>query len=568
MMIAPSSLSVAANELRTLLQKEIDGLDVGQIKIGHPKDTFEDMDSGNEKDKEHLNLFFYNVQYDGYPADGLSEDPFYVRLNCLITSVAGKSTKPSPGENDLRLVGEVMRVLHQHPMISVDGEDNSEIAQLQIVPSPMNLDNLNHVWSTQGDTAYRLSVAYEMALAPVPMAEAVEKSSLVAETGTEIEGDMDQELLPDSGFGIETFAPIVPKVIVDASKSDWAPHVCFVYLDACTYTLAFRLGSQALTDFVPKIWVAADRNACIDLIWEQWKSDSGWQVVSRRKNIFSIALAMHFGPTDIYAGTNGSAVFRSVDSGENWAQKKAGLIDLNVQFLAIDPGPPATVYAGTNGEGVFKSVDSGENWAQKKKGMNNLNVQFLVIDPGTAATVYAGTNGGGVFKSLDSGEHWTQKKAGLIDLNVQFLAIDPGSPTTVYAGTNGAGVFKSVDSGEHWAQKKTGLSDLNIQFLAIDPDTPAIVYVGTNGGGIFKSVDEGDTWTELSRIPIGLNNDVLTIAPDKADSAETFQESMPDKLSPGQSMLYAVRTSKSMHDGYVTETRSNPLLVTVYEAAT
>jgi hypothetical protein len=155
-MLPVSAMSDAANKLRNLLQKEIDDLLVGQIKIGHPKDTFDGL---AEDGLNYLNLFFYNVQYDGFPSDGLSEDPFYVRLYCLITAVSGKTSKPSPGENDLRLVGEVMRVLHEQPVISVDDGNNSEIAQLQIVPHTLNLDNLNHIWSTQGDTPYRLSVA-------------------------------------------------------------------------------------------------------------------------------------------------------------------------------------------------------------------------------------------------------------------------------------------------------------------------------------------------------------------------------------------------------------------------
>ena len=115
-MVAISSLSVAANELRTLLQTEIVDVDVEQIKIGHPKETFGDM----KKDMNHLNLFFYNVQYDGYPVDGLSTDPFYVRLYCLITAVGAKKSNLSAGENDLRLIGEVMRVLHEQPVIMID----------------------------------------------------------------------------------------------------------------------------------------------------------------------------------------------------------------------------------------------------------------------------------------------------------------------------------------------------------------------------------------------------------------------------------------------------------------
>lgn len=282
-MVAVSSLSVAANELRKLLQTEINDLPIGQIKIGHPKDTFDVI----VEDSINLNLFFYNVQYDGYPSDGLSENPFYVRLYCLITAVSGKDSKPSPGENDLRLVGEVMRVLHEQPMISVNDGNNDEIAQLQIVPHQLDLDKLNHVWSTQGDTAYRLSVAYEMALAPVPLAEAFERSPLVGETGSGVRDDMDRELLPDGGFSIETSAPIVPKVTVDVSKPDWSPHICFV--DEANSNLAYTLlvpkSQLPTTGLLPlKVLVAGKPSNQVELVWESWNPSTGWKKASSSQN--------------------------------------------------------------------------------------------------------------------------------------------------------------------------------------------------------------------------------------------------------------------------------------------
>ncbi len=276
-----SAMSDAANKLRTLLLDRIDDLhDVKRIRIGHPKYTLKDME--NNKDENQLNLFFYNVSYDGYPADGLSEDPFYVRLHCLITAVgAEKEGAPSPGENDLRLIGEVMRILHEQPVISVVGGNNSEIAQLQIVPHPLNLDNLNHIWSTQGDTAYRLSVAYELALAPIPLAEAVERSSLVGETGTRVQGDMDREPLPEDGFGIETSAPVVPKITVDVRKPDWSPHICFVHeADSnLAYTLLMPKSQLPTSGFLQlKVLVAGKPPKQVDFVWETWNpGDGGWE---------------------------------------------------------------------------------------------------------------------------------------------------------------------------------------------------------------------------------------------------------------------------------------------------
>ncbi len=283
-MVAASSLSIAANELRTLLQKEIVGLEVDQIKIGHPKDTFDDM---KKKDKNYLNLFFYKVQYDGYPSDGLVEDPCYVRLYCLITAVGAQNGTPSPGENDLRLIGEVMRVLHEQPMISVNGGNNDEIAQLQIVPHQLDLDKLNHVWSTQGDTAYRLSIAYEMALLPIPLAVTVERSPLVGKIGTRVQANMDRKLLPVGGFGIETSAPVVPKVTVDVRKPDWSPHICFVdeANSNLAYTLLMPKSQLPPSELLPlKVLVAGTPSNQVELVWESWNPSTGWKKSGSSQN--------------------------------------------------------------------------------------------------------------------------------------------------------------------------------------------------------------------------------------------------------------------------------------------
>lgn len=293
-MLPVSALSDAANKLRTLLLSGIGDLaEVKQIRIGHPKDTLEDMEK--EKDKNHLNLFFYNVSYDGYPADGLSDDPFYVRIYCLITAVGAKSgalNAPSPGENDLRLIGEVMRILHEQPVVSVDRGLNDVIAQLQIVPHPLNLDDLNHIWSTQGDTAYRLSVAYEMALAPIPLAKAVERSSLVGEIGTMVQADMHRAPIPAGGFGIETHAPAVPAVTVDAKNNpDWSPHI-FLYNAASkrlAYTfLVFKSQLPQPGPLPLKVLVAGMPSEQVDLVWETWNPGSGVWVRSSSSQRLSI----------------------------------------------------------------------------------------------------------------------------------------------------------------------------------------------------------------------------------------------------------------------------------------
>jgi len=94
------------------------------------------------------------------------------------------------------------------------------------------------------------------------------------------------------------------------------------------------------------------------------------------------------------------------------------------------------LYAGTNGSGVFKSANAGASWSQANTGPT----AALVIDRSNLATLYAGTYANGVFISTDGGGSWQQDNSGLTVGYIHALAIDPYNPAILYAGSLG-GVF-------------------------------------------------------------------------------------------------------------------------------
>ncbi|MCX6097337.1 MAG: stalk domain-containing protein [Caldiserica bacterium] len=200
-------------------------------------------------------------------------------------------------------------------------------------------------------------------------------------------------------------------------------------------------------------------------------------------------------PATLYAGTDSHGVFLSTNGGNVWTTANAGLLSLHVSSLAINPHAPTTLYAGTAG-GVFRSTNGGSVWTAANAGLTNLQVSSLAINPLTPATLYAGTTGG-VFCSRDGGTTWTIANAGLTNPWVWSLAIDPLTPTTLYAGTVG-GVFRSTNAGTSWTAVNTGLTDLWVLALAVDPLTPTTLYAGTGNAGVFRSANGGTTWTALN----------------------------------------------------------------------
>jgi hypothetical protein len=184
-------------------------------------------------------------------------------------------------------------------------------------------------------------------------------------------------------------------------------------------------------------------------------------------------------------------VFKSTDGGVNWTLTSAGLTDLRTRALAVDPVTPSTIYAGTRTLGVFKSVNSGANWAPT--GLNNVFVTSIVIDPATPQTLYAATAGDGIYKSINGGTSWTPVNSGLLSLTVRTLAIHPSVTSTIYAGT-ASGLYKTVNGGGVWTASHSGLFDPDINAIVIDPRNPSFLLVATNSIGVFRSTNAGAFW--------------------------------------------------------------------------
>jgi hypothetical protein len=189
-----------------------------------------------------------------------------------------------------------------------------------------------------------------------------------------------------------------------------------------------------------------------------------------------------------------------------WVSDPGGTIDgcavlghtfVGASAFAVDPQNPNIVYAGTNGSGVYKSTNGGAGWSNGTSGA----VKSLAIDPRTPSNVYAGTGDRGVLKSADGGATWTAVNSGLtnhlealgVHAGVRVVALDPIAPATVYAGTV-AGVFKSTDAGENWSLS----GHPTLVSLRVNPD---IVIRGTASTGtviLNAAAPEGGAVVELS----------------------------------------------------------------------
>lgn len=242
-----------------------------RVTLGPPADAVP-----GQSDTEHrINLFFYRFEPSGLFGDVAPDEPWMIRLSCLITVFCVIEENIPAGESELRLLGQVLRLFHDAPVLTLAPvEAGGDPVNIQVIYQTMGLEEINHLWSTQGNVTYRPSLTYEMALAPVLPVRQHIGSPLVAMTGLDTRADMGAR---QAVFGGAAQTPDMPAREVNADREGWAPAICLVYQGACHQSLSLALGSGALAAFTPAVWVAGENGSEVSLEWEIWDSADGWR---------------------------------------------------------------------------------------------------------------------------------------------------------------------------------------------------------------------------------------------------------------------------------------------------
>jgi hypothetical protein len=125
----------------------------------------------------------------------------------------------------------------------------------------------------------------------------------------------------------------------------------------------------------------------------------------------------------------------------------------NVTSIVIDPLAPANVYAGLDGSGIYRSRNAGSSWTNTGTQPANLHIRALAINPTLTSRLWAGTYGGGVFRSVNSGADWA---ACTVPANPYVLSLVRNASGSLYAGTDN-GIFVSSDDCNTWIAINGGL---------------------------------------------------------------------------------------------------------------
>ena len=152
-----------------------------------------------------------------------------------------------------------------------------------------------------------------------------------------------------------------------------------------------------------------------------FRSDDGGSTWSEGGQVIATQLVVSpFSPEVLWATEPiGGVLARSRDGGKTWRQIDSGLPDARgfprALTVAAEPRQAGILWAGTNGSGVYRSTDNGHTWSAPglQRGLMSLDVTALHADPWdskrfyiTLASLYGGPPAASALYSRDGAQTW------------------------------------------------------------------------------------------------------------------------------------------------------------------
>jgi hypothetical protein len=206
MPVPRSSLSVAVQGIADFLDSQFSE-DV-TITVAHPQRASEIAKGASA---HCLNVFAYRVSPSGFYADAGSDETQFLRIQALLTPFPA-DLDDDDDDADIRILGHAIRVLQCHPVLPITAAPlpgaaiteppNRKRYRLQSVMLAPAMEEVNHIWTTQGsDIAYRLSAVYEFALVPIepldPRVIADPPETMILDTNANMDGALEDFLMPN-----------------------------------------------------------------------------------------------------------------------------------------------------------------------------------------------------------------------------------------------------------------------------------------------------------------------------------------------------------------------------------
>ncbi|CAM2069098.1 S8 family serine peptidase [Sulfidibacter corallicola] len=250
---------------------------------------------------------------------------------------------------------------------------------------------------------------------------------------------------------------------------------------------------------------------------------STWQIISI-PYVQDIYLCKKFG--ERFVATTDEGMFSSNDGGATWTEVMIPGINDIPSILDFHPLEPLSFYVYVESQGILKTEDGGLSWKSKNGGLLDVQLNGMAIDRSDPDSLFVSSVDKGIYLTRTDGKKWVSSQTGFQNYNygsgfINTLPVILETDPNVYVLKNPNGFWVSKNRGLEWFRPNLEFGNRNVVNngrygqvvdFAIDPNDSSIiarlvwVYPGNPAvyeiGGLWVSEDMGETWNEIPDIDV------------------------------------------------------------------
>jgi serine/threonine protein kinase/photosystem II stability/assembly factor-like uncharacterized protein len=227
------------------------------------------------------------------------------------------------------------------------------------------------------------------------------------------------------------------------------------------------------------------------------------------RDYFSILAVDPQNSNVMYAGTEASGIYKSLDGGSSWQHLYSNPRDRYTWDMVIDPDDPRTLYAIWRKGGLQKTVDGGLTWESiGPDATPSISFRLITLASQDSQHLYLECKRGTlteIYESRDGGVSW--KTRATFD-HVRDWVVDPQDDDRVYVSSfkeeqdqYDSRIYRSDGPGAEWQEIWQSSAEWPGVYLAVTAGDPPTLYVLDEESFLHRSQDSGVNWIPVGETP-------------------------------------------------------------------
>jgi hypothetical protein len=198
---------------------------------------------------------------------------------------------------------------------------------------------------------------------------------------------------------------------------------------------------------------------------------------------------LYYGTDRVYQTTNGATSWTAIspDLTDGIPGTRLG----TVSTIGVSPVNSNVIWAGTDDSHVWYTINGGINWTNVSASLPYRWVTRVIPDPQNETSAYVTFSGlkwqdpqPHIFKTTDLGQNWTDISSNLPDAPANAFAVDPINTDWLFVGTD-LGAYYSSNGGNDWTYISSDLPVVSVYDMKIHP-TDHFLVLGTHARSMYK----------------------------------------------------------------------------------